>query len=97
MVDFHNERVHKRGFRDTCATTNAYIEQLYESSGKEDKEWGDADSNKLFSLVNMRANSKYSQTLRGSFILQAAPCYTENIGRNEEFSPLSVLFIILLK
>lgn len=37
MVNFHNEGVHKKGFRDICATTNAYIKHLYESSGKEDK------------------------------------------------------------
>lgn len=37
MVNFDNEGVHKRGLRDICATTNAYIKHFYESPGKEGK------------------------------------------------------------
>lgn len=41
--------------------------------------------------------NKCNQTLRGSFFLRAGACYTENIGGNEEVSPLSGPFLILFK
>jgi len=40
---------------------------------------------------------KCSQTLRGSFFSRAGAWYTENIGGNEELSPLSGLFLMLFK
>lgn len=65
-------------FGDICVTTNASIKGLYESPGKEDKGWGDADVLTWFSLLNMRANSRCTQTFRGHFFLRADTCYTEN-------------------
>lgn len=45
MVDFY-----KRVFRDICVTTNAF-KSLYESSGEEDKGWGDADVQQIIQFI----------------------------------------------
>lgn len=65
-------------FGDICVTTNASIKVLYESPAKEVKGWGDAGVLTWFSLLNMRAYSRCTQTFRGHFFLRVGTCYTEN-------------------